>query len=318
MQLIITDAWLARTRSIHLAGWQLLGAILVLSMALMITAVGLYHWVFLKGAREGWPLIGSVVKLMVRDENEQRDRYLRENLDVMARKLGEMQARMMQLESLGDRVAGLAGVTVDLKTAPGRGGALVASRPMTMEELQSTLDALDQLSGQRVDLMTVVESRLLDQKIKKMLIPTQAPVPGKPLGSPFGWRIDPFTGTSALHTGQDYQADVGTPILAAAGGVVVNQSYHAEYGNVIEIDHGNGLLTRYAHASKVLVHAGDLIKRGQRVGDVGTSGRSTGPHLHFEVLSEGVPQDPQKFLNAGKGAVSSTFAQTRSMPVTAP
>ena len=116
MQLIITDAWLAKSRALHLSGWHLLVATLLASLALMLFAAGLYHWVFLKGAREGWPVIGSVVKLIVKDENEQRDRYLRENLDVMARRVGEMQARMMQLESLGERVSGLAGVNADLKT----------------------------------------------------------------------------------------------------------------------------------------------------------------------------------------------------------
>jgi murein DD-endopeptidase MepM/ murein hydrolase activator NlpD len=123
------------------------------------------------------------------------------------------------------------------------------------------------------------------------------------LGSPFGWRIDPITGHSALHTGLDFPAEPGTAIFAAAGGVVVTQEFHPQYGNVIEVDHGNTLVTRYAHSSKVLVKTGDLIKRGQKIAEVGTSGRSTGPHLHFEVLVQGVPQDPLKFLNAGSGLV---------------
>ena len=181
---------------------------------------------------------------------------------------------------------------------------------MSFEELQATLDDLERVADQRVDLMTVIESRLFDQKIRKMMVPTQTPVPGRPLGSGFGWRIDPITGSSALHTGQDYQADVGTPILAAAGGVVVTQTYHPEYGQMIEIDHGNDLITRYAHASKVFVHKGDLIKRGQRIAEVGTTGRSTGPHLHFELLVQGVPQDPNRFLRAGSGA-GTTLADRR-------
>lgn len=316
MQVIITDAWLAKSRALHLSGWQLLAAALSASLVLMLVAAGMYHWVFLKGAREGWPVIGSVVRLMIKDETEQRDRYLRENLNVMARKVGDMEARMMQLESLGARVSGLAGVSMDLKTPPGRGGALVSARPLSLEELQATLDDLERLTNQRVDLMTVIESRLFDQRIRKMMVPTQAPVPGKPLGSAFGWRIDPISGTSALHTGQDYQADTGTPILAAAGGVVVTQSYHPEYGQMIEIDHGNELVTRYAHASRVDVRKGDLVKRGQRIAQVGTSGRSTGPHLHFEVLVQGIPQDPKKFLNLNPNPV--TVASTRGSAVAAP
>ena len=301
MHLIITDAWMAKSRALHISGFSLLGACLALSFVLVLLSAGIYHWVFLKGAREGWPIVGSLVKLVVKDEVDQRDRYLRENVDAMAQKVGEMQAKLIQLEALGERVSGLAGVSpTELKLAPGRGGALVSGRPLTMEELQATLDELNQLTEQRTDLMTVVESQLFDQKIRKMMVPTQLPVVDGNIGSSFGWRIDPINGRSALHTGLDFQADPGTPILAAAGGVVVTQEYHAAYGNLVEVDHGNELISRYAHASKVWVKKGDLVKRGQKLAEVGTTGRSTGPHLHFEVLVQGIPQDPQKFLLAGQ------------------
>ena len=310
MHFIITDAWLAKSRAVHLSGTRLLLSLLALSLGLMVFAAGLYHWVFLKGAREGWPVIGALVKLVVKDEFEQRDRFMRENLDAMARKLGEMQAKMVQLEQLGERVSGLAGINpAELKVAPGRGGALVSGRPLTLEELQATLTDLDRLAQQRVDLLTVTESRLFDQKVRKLMVPTQQPVLDGHLGSAFGWRIDPFTGRSALHTGLDFQAEPGTPILAAAGGVVVTQEVHPAYGSMVEIDHGNDLVTRYAHASRVWVKKGDLIKRGQKVAEVGTTGRSTGPHLHFEVLVQGVPQDPQKFLVAGQNLGSARLAK---------
>ena len=310
MQLIITDAWLAKSHAIHLSGTKLVLAVLALSLALMLVSLGMYHWVFLKGAREGWPIIGSLVRLVTKDEFAQRDRFMRENIEVMAKKLGEMQAKMLQLESLGERVSGLAGVNpADIKAKPGQGGVLVANRDLTLEELQATVGELDQLANQRTDLLTVIESRLFEQKIKKMMVPTQQPVHNANLGSAFGWRIDPVSGTSALHTGLDFAAETGTPILSAAGGVVVAQEYHFQYGNMVEIDHGNDLITRYAHASKVLVKKGDLIKRGQKIAEVGTTGRSTGPHLHFEVLVQGVPQDPQKFLNAGRSVPSPQVAQ---------
>jgi murein DD-endopeptidase MepM/ murein hydrolase activator NlpD len=298
---IITDAWLAKSRAVHLSGTKLVLAFAALSVGLMLMAAGLYHWVFLKGAREGWPVIGTLVRLMVKDEFEQRDRFMRENLDAMARKLGEVQAKMIQLEALGERVSGLAGVNpAEIRVSAAQGGALVSGRPLTMEELQATLADLDKLSAQRTDLFTVMESRLFDQQIKSMMLPTQKPVPAAHVGSAFGWRIDPFTGRSALHTGLDFQADTGTPILAAAGGVVVGQELHPAYGNMVEVDHGNNLVTRYAHASRFWVKKGDLVKRGQKIAEVGTTGRSTGPHLHFEVMVRGVPQDPQKFLAAAR------------------
>ena len=310
MHFIITDASFAKSRAVRLSGGQLVATFMGLSLALMLCAALLYHWVFLKGAREGWPVVGSLVKLVVKDEFEQRDRFMRENLDAMARKLGEMQAKLVQIEALSERVSGLAGVnTADIKAPAGQGGALIDGHPLSMEELQSMLSALEQSSGQQVDLMTVLESRLIDQKIRNMMLPTQQPVAGAHVGSGFGWRIDPFTGHSALHTGLDFQAEPGTPIVAAAGGVVVTQELHREYGNMIEIDHGNNLITRYAHTSRVFVKQGDVVKRGQKIAAVGTTGRSTGPHLHFEVLVGGVPQDPQKFLMAGSSLVPPAVAQ---------
>lgn len=319
MHLIITDAWLAKSRAIYLSGTKLVVAIFVGALVLMLVAAGLYHWVFLKGAREGWPVVGALVKLVVKDEFEQRDRFLRENLDAMAKRLGEMQAKMMQLEALGERVSGLAGVNPnDIKTQPGRGGVLVTGRSLTMDELQATLADLDKLTDQRVDLMTVMESRLFDQKIKKMMVPTQQPVSAGVLGSSFGWRLDPLNGRSALHTGLDFPAEPGTPILAAAGGIVVTQEYHSAYGNMVEVDHGNDLVTRYAHASRVWVKKGDLIKRGQKIAEVGTTGRSTGPHLHFEVLVQGVFQDPQKFLTAGQKLPPAPMVAAVAPPVVPP
>jgi murein DD-endopeptidase MepM/ murein hydrolase activator NlpD len=301
MHLIITDAWLARRRAIHLSGMQLLLAGLLVSLALMVTAAGMYHWVFLKGAREGWPVIGSVVRLMIKDEFDQRDRFMRENIDAMAKRLGEMQARMMQLDALGERVSSLAGIhPAEVKAKMGSGGVLVAGRALSAADMQATLNEIEALTSRKVDMLTVIESQLFDQKVKKMMIPTQMPVAGAPMGSGFGWRIDPISGMSALHTGMDFQAETGTPILAAAGGIVVTQERHPAYGNMIEVDHGNQLITRYAHASAVFVKKGDLIKRGQKIAAVGTTGRSTGPHLHFEVLVQGVPQNPQKFLLAGQ------------------
>lgn len=302
VHIIITDAWLARRQALHLNGWKLMGAAVLSVLLLMLGAVATYHWVFLEGIRQGWPGFSSVARLVHRDTDGERDAYLRANLDAMARKLGEMQARLMQIDSLGERVAGLAGLepAQARPPLPGSGGVLVANRSLTLEELSREIDALEAGSGSRVDWLTAIESRLFDQKIQRSLVPTEEPVAGVRAGSPFGFRIDPITGQSALHTGLDFPADTGTPILAAAGGVVIAQEYHAAYGNLVEIDHGNNLVTRYAHASKVHVKKGDIVKRGQRIADVGSTGRSTGPHLHFEVWVSGVPQDPKKFLQAGE------------------
>jgi murein DD-endopeptidase MepM/ murein hydrolase activator NlpD len=127
------------------------------------------------------------------------------------------------------------------------------------------------------------------------MVPSSKPVDVS-IGSGFGFRRDPFTGRAALHTGLDFSAPSGTEIHAAAAGVVLSTEWHPQYGRVLEIDHGQGLVTRYAHTQSFLVQAGDVIKRGQPIATIGNTGRSTGPHLHFEVLIDGVPQNPVRFL----------------------
>ena len=114
--------------------------------------------------------------------------------------------------------------------------------------------------------------------------------------SSFGRRIDPFNGQWAMHEGIDFLADMGSPVVAAAGGVVVFAGLHPQYGYMVDIDHGNDLVTRYAHCSKLLVREGDVVHRGRKIAESGSTGRSTGPHLHFEVRFRGVAQNPAKFL----------------------
>lgn len=314
MHIIITDAWLARSQAVHLNGWKLIGAALLTSFALMLGSVATYHWVFLEGVRQGWPGFSSVARMLTQDSSTSKELYMRENLDAMARKLGEMQARLVQIDSLGERLGGLTGLKPQenrTNPLPGSGGILVNARSLTMQELQGEMEALDQRSSSKIDWLTAVESRLFDLKIQSSMVPTEEPVKGGRVGSPFGYRIDPITGHSALHTGLDFPSDIGTPIMAAAGGVVVVQEFHHAYGNMVEIDHGNDLITRYAHASAVVVKKGDIVKRGQLIAKVGTTGRSTGPHLHFEVLVSGVPQDPRPFLNAGEALAAAATAPRR-------
>ncbi len=326
MHMIITDAWLAKAKPIHLSGARLLAVGSAGALFLVLLAVAIYHWVFLTGARNGWPVVSQLVRLVTKDEAEQRERFVRENIGVLAKRVGETQGKLMEYESLVERVSGLAGLAVPAPGATAPAGASSAIRPQgvssaarpagkggvaleqprSLAELQQSLAAVEALTGQRMDLLTLAESRLFEQRMKRFLLPTQPPVIEGSVGSPFGWRSDPFTGRSALHTGLDFQADPGTPILAAAGGIVVAQEWHPAYGNLVEVDHGNELITRYAHASRVHVQRGDVVKRGQKIAEVGSTGRSTGPHLHFEVLVQGVPQDPGKFLaaNASPPAVA--------------
>lgn len=314
MQILITHGRLARTRCLQLNALQLSLAGLGLVLGLMLLSGAIYHFIFLKAVNEGWPVVSQVVKLVVRDEATQRDRFLRENLDAMATKVGEMQAKIVRLQAVSERVAKLAGIKPEelreLQAAQvpveapgdGRGGPYIPLQSPTMERINALVDDLTVLGDQSADIYTLAEARLSERRLAGLLVPSMAPVDG-PVGSGFGFRHDPFTGRAALHTGLDFPADVGTPIHAAAGGVVLSAEPDAAYGLAVQLDHGNGLVTRYAHTSRVLVKVGDLVKRGQPIALVGNTGRSTGPHLHFEVLLDGSPQNPARFLARSSEAV---------------
>ena len=305
MQIMITHGGVSRTRVVHVSPAQVVVSIVALVVAILLLSGAIYHYFFLKAAREGWPVVSQLVKLVVHDESAQRDKIMRENLDAMAQRVGDMQARMIKIEAMGERVSGMAGLKPeDLSgvTRPkgGAGGPFVPMTKPGFAELTGALEALSEAAGEQSDVLTLTESRLLESRLKSLMIPSSRPI-DVAVGSGFGFRADPFTGRGALHTGLDFPSPVGTEIHAAAGGVVRTAEVHPEYGLMLEIDHGNGLMTRYGHTSRILVKVGDLVKRGQVVADVGTTGRSTGPHLHFEVLVDGIPQDPQRFL-AGPGA----------------
>lgn len=262
------------------------------------------------------PLVQDLVLAAQRQENQKTQEFMRENLNVMAGRLGEMQAQLLHLDSMGERLSVLAGMKpadkgqlLPVAKGGGQGGPLLPTSihdtPIkSADELHQELDRMANLVDQRVDFMRVLESQLMDQRIKKVLLPTTLPIQGAGIGSGFGVRSDPIAGVNAMHEGVDFAAEIGSPVVSAAGGVVVEGSMHPQYGNLIEIDHGNGFSTRYAHLSKINVRVGQLVKRGQLIAATGNTGRSTGPHLHFEVRFQGVAQNPARFLQQGTQVAS--------------
>ena len=331
MQVMITNDSLARTRVLQFARWQLALAAAAVVVVLLALSGMVYHLVFLKAAREGWPVVGQLVRLVVRDEFEQRDRFMRENLDVMAQKVGEMQAKLVRLEAMGERVARVvnmkpedikplqrpptpasaaaagAGVPPSRARLLGSGGPYLPGSTPSLRHLQGQVAALDEAADFNTDLYTLFESRLLESRLSTLMIPSQTPVDSLHT-SGFGFRADPFTGRQALHTGLDFPAEPGTVIRAAAGGIVIARENHPSYGDMLEIDHGNDVITRYAHCSTIDVPVGAVVRRGQAIARVGNSGRSTGPHLHFEVLVKGVHHDPVRFLAGGAKITQMEFA----------
>ena len=230
---------------------------------------------------------------------------MRDTLALLAGKVGELQARLIAMTSLSRRIAKQAGIAytdpeikagIDTAAPPMDDIAGAYPQPDSGESLGRTLDRMQQRmteQGERLALLDLAFTRRAGIEAR---LPDLTPVAYTRLSSPFGWRVNPVTHRRSLHEGMDLVAPRGTPIYAASGGVVTTAGREAGYGNMVEIDHGNGLVTRYAHASELDVKAGDLVEKGQMIARVSTSGRSTGPHLHFEVRMAGTPLDPKLFL----------------------
>jgi murein DD-endopeptidase MepM/ murein hydrolase activator NlpD len=220
----------------------------------------------------------------------------------MAVKLGEMQAQLTRLDALGERLSSLAGFRPQdfrFSEAPGLGGAaptLLPPQNLSLGDFSEKLAVLARNVETRNDMLGVLEAQLFEQAVKKKMMPTMMPVRAPYNASAFGRRVDPFTGQWAMHEGIDFLADNGSPVVAAASGVVIFAGFHPQYGYMVDVDHGNDLVTRYAHHSKLFVKEGDVVQRGRKIGEVGSTGRSTGPHLHFEVRYRGAAQNPAKFL----------------------
>ncbi|WP_250509954.1 M23 family metallopeptidase [Caballeronia sp. GACF4] len=151
------------------------------------------------------------------------------------------------------------------------------------------------------DKLSLLQDKTFAHYAAYMAYPGRDPAPGSHFGSPYGNRFDPFTGRLSFHPGMDLVAPTGTPILASAGGRVVQAGEHSGYGNAVDIRHSNGVVTRYGHASKLLVHQGEYVMPGQEIAEVGSTGRSTGPHLHFEVILDGAQINPKPYLMLFRG-----------------
>jgi murein DD-endopeptidase MepM/ murein hydrolase activator NlpD len=314
VQIIVIPDRLAKARTLnfstrHLAASMLLALLLLLGMTASL------YWLTIRFATDiKVPLVQQLLLTAQQGEAERARQFVQQNLNAMAVKLGEMQAQLARLDALGERLTSLAGIRPQefrFSEAPGLGGAQPTTLPpqnLSLAEFGEKLTVMSRNMENRTDMLGVLEAQLFEQAVKKKLLPTMLPVSAPFNASGFGMRIDPFTGQHAMHEGIDFLAEQGAPIVAAAGGVVIFAGFHPQYGNVVDVDHGNDLVTRYAHASKLHVKEGDIVQRGRRLADVGSTGRSTGPHLHFEVRFKGAAQNPARFVLASQASQQSARA----------
>jgi len=301
MNIILVSSDMAKPRTY--TGWHLLGFLVVLLAVTTATIMFFFS--------EKEDVHQRVVEVMSPAQLEKSINSSQMHLDAYAKQIGELQARIMRLDAQNQRLVKLAGGSnsklakasseVELasveKLLPTIGGPLLEVTPMTEVDLQEAITKLVDAVGSRDEYMSSVEADVLQSSVLKDMLPNSKTISAAYKSSSFGWRIDPFRGTKAFHEGLDFTAKTGTPIRAAADGIVTTASRTAAYGNLVKLNHGAGLETRYAHASKLLVKPGERVVKGQKIALVGSTGRSTGPHLHYEIRLNGHALDPRKYLN---------------------
>lgn len=219
-------------------------------------------------------------------------------LDALAARLGKMQAEVIRLNALGQRlvkVAKLDSKEFDFKNSPAYGGPN-ESDDVASVDFENVIANLDKQLASREEQLDVLEDVIMNRQLRKETKPRGQPIVKGWTSSYYGKRTDPFTGKMAMHKGMDFAGKEGSDIIAVASGVVTWAGERYGYGQLIEINHGNGYTTRYGHNAEILVAVGDSVEKGQTISYMGSTGRSTGPHVHFEVLQNDRQVNPAKFV----------------------
>ncbi|TYT23012.1 peptidoglycan DD-metalloendopeptidase family protein [Luteimonas viscosa] len=229
---------------------------------------------------------------------ESTRREAQREVNALAARMGELQAQANRLNALGDRltrIAKLGDGEFDFDKPIGLGGA-EPSQDMPARQLVDGLDGVDTQFASAGRQLSVLEALLFDRELERNSVPSRSPVASSFVTSGYGGRADPFGGGRQFHKGIDFDANTGDKVMTVADGVVSFSGVRSGYGNVVEVDHGNGFVTRYAHNSRNVVKVGDLVRVGQEIAKAGSTGRSTGAHVHFEVWENGRVHNPRKFL----------------------
>jgi murein DD-endopeptidase MepM/ murein hydrolase activator NlpD len=295
MQVILLSEKTGKTRTLTIMPrhWALAAALAILTL---LFASAFFSWV---SVQLRLPILQDLILQSQAKAYRESQAVIHNNLQFMATRIGELQAQLQQINSTSERLSTMANpekpTSVRNKPA-GQGGPMIEFIP-SVDNLQREIDRLAGNVEHSHEQITLLEASMMSQRVLRRFLPTTVPVKNATLGSDYGFRMDPFNGRRSIHEGLDFTAAIGTPVYAAANGIVVGNNFHGEYGNLIVIDHGLDLVTRYAHLSRTNVNIGQQVKQGQLLGAVGNTGRSSGAHLHFEVRSAGVALNPSVFLN---------------------
>ena len=236
-----------------------------------------------------------------------------EDLDVIASRVGEMQAELLRLNALGERLVQMSGLNpeeFDFTDPPPRGGAEEGpARDFTIREIASELGSMVSLVQDRKRKLEVLEDVIVDKGLAAQVMPSGWPVRSGYITSRFGFRVHPIKKKRLFHEGVDFASPRGTPIVAVADGVVTFSGRKGGYGRTVDIRHVNGLVTRYAHNQDNLVKEGQMVRQGQKIATVGSSGTATGPHVHFEVIKDGKAVDPFRYIDRQPGPVLASASE---------
>jgi len=288
----------------------LLTAVVGVFMISGFISAGYYLGRFQAGQEAGPAVILSTFKKELFDQRQEVDEARRtasDNMDALALRLGRLQSHVIRLDALGERLTKMANLDkgeFDFSTEPAQGGPEneggEESASVDMVGFTAKLDTLTQQMDNRAQQLALLETMLMNRGLQKEVVPAGRPVTSGWLSSYFGIRTDPFTGRNEHHYGLDFAGKLGSDVVAVASGVVTWAGKRYGYGNLVEINHGNGYSTRYGHNEKVNVKVGDAVKKGQIIAKMGSTGRSTGPHVHFEVLHYGKAVDPMGYIRTSR------------------
>ncbi|MDT8382962.1 MAG: M23 family metallopeptidase [Gammaproteobacteria bacterium] len=238
-----------------------------------------------------------------RDEIAMARRKVDEDIDALALRLGELQAKLIRLDALGERLTEVAKLDrgeFDFSTAPAVGGPEggEAVETIAIPDFVQSLETLTRQVDDRSAQLGLLETMLMNRNLEDEVSPAGRPIKRGWISSYYGMRTDPFTGRREHHKGMDLAGKEGSDVISVGAGVVTWAGDRYGYGKLVEINHGNGYSTRYGHSAEILVQVGDTVKKGQVLALMGSTGRSTGPHVHFEVLFKGKAVDPKKYILA--------------------
>jgi murein DD-endopeptidase MepM/ murein hydrolase activator NlpD len=264
----------------------------------LLYVLGLYGGLQLgQDGLEQWQKVAQEQQLQIDDAR----RSARTHLDALTLRLGRMQAQMLRLNALGNQLVAQASLDkdeFDFNSLPALGGPEDVAGLQSIE-LPDFLSMLDELSVEMEDRgqkLSVLDTLLMDRSLHDRVMPSGSPVKNGWVSSGYGKRTDPFTGKKEFHKGVDLAGKEGSRVLSVGDGIVTWVGKRTGYGNLVEITHGNGYVTRYGHNEKLLVAVGDIVKKGQQIAVLGSTGRSTGPHVHYEVVHNGQQVNPSKYL----------------------